>query len=580
MGCDNDITLVVDGELIPANKMKLATCSPYFHVMFNSHFREKNENHINIQGVSGVCLRSLVGYSNNRSLQLHDDSALQLLEAASLLQFDAAQRECLEYLHRTLNSCNAFHILCTADRLLLHKLTSAALCNSLWYFNKVYKTCGYLEAEVSMIVSYLDNPTLHTDTEYSVFEAIIHWLQHDKQRKLNIVELLKCLRFSQLTVSDIQNMLFYSEVQDSADAKMLLESVKCKKQEFANTGCDGLIKSCPISGVSAYSPPNLDKIQRCVPTIPCMMGHLSVSQCRREDLLRVSAASTDAGLESRTLPCIFSYNMESHCLETELYVDKLTTGVPNFTEVVGYCAFAIGKDVYVVGGETSLGHSNWNDHMWKYNTFTNTWTLVTRLPTPRRHCSVCVHEDNIYIIGGFGKHRIILSSIDVYNLESDSWSCVPPLPCAAYSPCCCIYANTLYIFHTEVHMLDLTSHTWSTQTHAIRFSQQLPYIAIPRHNDIILLGEALDIVVFTPDSGYIHTNKLLPAYPRGACLHDSALVVFCASIDESYKQILQVVVVNTHTFTVTTTLHSGSIPAQDFNTKSIVNAFNLVKYNT
>ena len=56
-----DVTLVA-GELeIPAHRMVLASCSPYFYAMFTS-FEEKEKDKVHIQGVDPTALQMLVGY--------------------------------------------------------------------------------------------------------------------------------------------------------------------------------------------------------------------------------------------------------------------------------------------------------------------------------------------------------------------------------------------------------------------------------------------------------------------------------------------------------------------------------------
>jgi len=43
------------------------------------------------------------------------------------------------------------------------------------------------------------------------------------------------------------------------------------------------------------------------------------------------------------------------------------------------------------------------------------------IASPRRHHSVCCLGDYIYIIGGFGRHRVILDSVEKYHVETSKW---------------------------------------------------------------------------------------------------------------------------------------------------------------
>lgn len=58
-----DVTLVADNMEIPAHKMVLAACSPYFYAMFSvSEFEESRQDRITVQGVDFVALQLLVEY--------------------------------------------------------------------------------------------------------------------------------------------------------------------------------------------------------------------------------------------------------------------------------------------------------------------------------------------------------------------------------------------------------------------------------------------------------------------------------------------------------------------------------------
>lgn len=58
-----DVTLVADNMEIPAHKMVLAACSPYFYAMFSvSEFEESRQDRITVQGVDFVALQLLIEY--------------------------------------------------------------------------------------------------------------------------------------------------------------------------------------------------------------------------------------------------------------------------------------------------------------------------------------------------------------------------------------------------------------------------------------------------------------------------------------------------------------------------------------
>lgn len=54
-----DVTLIANNIEIPAHRMVLASCSPYFYAMFTT-FEEKDKDRVNILGVDPIALQLLV----------------------------------------------------------------------------------------------------------------------------------------------------------------------------------------------------------------------------------------------------------------------------------------------------------------------------------------------------------------------------------------------------------------------------------------------------------------------------------------------------------------------------------------
>jgi kelch-like protein 2/3 len=54
-----DVTLVAEDSEIPAHRMVLAACSPYFYAMFTG-FEEKDKDRVTIQGVDPIALQLLI----------------------------------------------------------------------------------------------------------------------------------------------------------------------------------------------------------------------------------------------------------------------------------------------------------------------------------------------------------------------------------------------------------------------------------------------------------------------------------------------------------------------------------------
>lgn len=81
-----DVTILVDGEEIPAHRAILASCSPYFHAMFTSRMAECGQDRVELKGLDAGSVSRLVEFSYTAEIDVTERNVQQLLPAASLLQ--------------------------------------------------------------------------------------------------------------------------------------------------------------------------------------------------------------------------------------------------------------------------------------------------------------------------------------------------------------------------------------------------------------------------------------------------------------------------------------------------------------
>ncbi len=87
-------------------------------------------------------------------------------------------------------------------------------------------------------------------------------------------------------------------------------------------------------------------------------------------------------------------------------------------------AVASGDDIYLFGGELFREYTN--HHLLtdpaldvlRYNNASNSWDLVSQLPSERGHCSAVINGQDVFIVGGVKQLR---ERVDVFNLSSESW---------------------------------------------------------------------------------------------------------------------------------------------------------------
>jgi kelch-like protein 2/3 len=108
------VTLVADNVEVPAHKMVLSSCSPYFYAMFTS-FDEKTQDRITLQGVDSHALQLLVEYVYSSEVYVTEENVQVLLPAANLLQLTDVRDACCDFLQAQLHPTNCLGIRAFAD---------------------------------------------------------------------------------------------------------------------------------------------------------------------------------------------------------------------------------------------------------------------------------------------------------------------------------------------------------------------------------------------------------------------------------------------------------------------------------
>ena len=82
----------------------------------------------------------------------------------------------------------------------------------------------------------------------------------------------------------------------------------------------------------------------------------------------------------------------------------------------------------------------------------------------RRHHSVCLSENGmgLYLIGGFGRKRLILDKVEFVSLKTMEVIELPPMPTQIFSPASCFFNGALYVIKSQIYVYEPDLKTWST----------------------------------------------------------------------------------------------------------------------
>ncbi|PSN54654.1 hypothetical protein C0J52_01082 [Blattella germanica] len=568
-----DVILEVSGKCFPCQRRILAEHSPYFQAMFSNNFIERNKSSIEIQGVDpdamAILLQSL--YTKEVDI-LKSEDILSVLQASSMLLFETIQKSCIDLIvHDWLNISTCLQTMITAYELGLASLHHKAKALALWEFSQVKNTGPFMELNVDQLVKYISSDGLNvTDGEFEVLEGALNWLQHQPlHRKEYIKQILECIRFSEVSASDIRTILLYPIFKENLDCFQILKYIICIKEgkyvndrtsDFETHSSTNLVKDdendkhtgskqkkskicvCPHMQVNEERCSILNNCSNCctdiqepiiasveqeshiaenneyvsfkaeiisagrrllgmpcrsLPLVPCVVGHkiegtglqqMEIGQDRRQQSV------TDRGKAY----IIYFQEKESKSPLPFLQITKPSVGPQ---ELKGYKVICKGLNLYIIGGEHLVGYGNWNLSVWKYDIIRETWHYETSIPSPRRHQSVCCLGDYIYIIGGVGRHRVIMDSVEKYHVGTRIWSRCSALPQSLYSAACCTHKGSIFVFGPQVYLYNSNFDNWHVLSGASMLSTMSFSTAMSHGDWIYLTGTySKELVRFTPQN--------------------------------------------------------------------------------
>ncbi|XP_044272422.1 ring canal kelch homolog [Tribolium madens] len=427
-----DVILVADTVEIPAHKMVLAACSPYFYAMFTS-FEESKQDRIVLQEVDHQALQILVEYVYTSEVQVTEDNVQVLLPAANLLQLTDVRDACCEFLQVQLHPTNCLGIRAFADLHGCLELLAHAESYIEQHFIEVVECEEFLTLSHQQVSKLICSDRLTVPSEEQVFECVIAWVQHDLDaRHKHLASLMEHVRLplmsqeylmqrveeEPLLKADLQCKDYIIEALKyhllKGDNKTTFRTPRTKPRQPV-----GLPKVLLVVGGQA---PKAIRSVECydfkeekwyqvaeMPTRRCRAG-LAVLHGKV-----YAVGGFNGSLRVRTVD-VYDAALDQWSTCDHMEARRSTLGVA----VLGNCIYAVGG----FDGSTGLNTAE------MYDPTTQKWRSIAPMSTRRSSVGVGVLYGILYAVGGYdGASRQCLSSVECYTPEIDCWTSVPDMGC-------------------------------------------------------------------------------------------------------------------------------------------------------
>ncbi|XP_039511881.1 kelch-like protein 10 [Pimephales promelas] len=385
LGEHTDMIIKSNDREFQVHKIIMCGCSTYFRALFSNNWN--SPQHVcEIPGISQDIMPLIIQYAYTRSVLITQENVVELLVAADLILVSGLVDACCQFLESHLCPENCIGI-CkfTEDFYSCSKLHCKAKHYILQHFEEVLHVSEeFLELSVEQLEEIIDEDELNVKQEEVVFEAVLHWTNHEpSNRTQHIAVLLPKVRWG----------LIQSE--------FLSNNITCNALVMKNEACLPVI----INTLTTLFNHNMDE-----PTDPELTHQRSRPRLPSSILLAIGGWSDDNLINE-----IEAYNLKADCWVRVTQEDERPRAY--------HGTAVLNEFVYCIGGFDRVEYLN---SMRKFNLITQTWHEVAPMHERRCFVSVAVLGGLIYAIGGFDGHQR-LKTVECYDPNTNQWTMMPPM---------------------------------------------------------------------------------------------------------------------------------------------------------
>ncbi|VDD96380.1 unnamed protein product [Enterobius vermicularis] len=428
------------GKEVHAHRCILVASCPYFAAMFSSSMVESERKSIHLKDIDGDTLEAVIDYIYTGKLKITESNVQKLFTASSIFQMSSLQDACGGYLRDQLDPSNCLGIAQFAKSHGCMKLHSAANCYIRQHFWELANCEEFLALSKDRLSELISFDHLNTNGEEKVYEAVLRWVNHDKEKRTSCLpELMSHVRISLVSrqyltkrVSSFTRDLYDFFVRIDPDP-LLRRSSECK---------DYLLEAYRYHLTGSFDE-DCERFRPRMPVAPTrlimLVGGQAPKAIANVDVLDFDAGSWVSGI----------YNLKNlsqrrcRCGVTELNgmiyavggfngsMRVRTTDVFNVDNGSWYGAAVMnerrstlgvgtaGGRIYAVGGydgNTGLCTSE------AFDPRTGEWTFLPPMSVRRSSVGVAALGDYIYAIGGFdGNCKQSLDTVEIFDIRLNQW---------------------------------------------------------------------------------------------------------------------------------------------------------------
>ncbi|XP_070693595.1 kelch-like protein 10 [Pempheris klunzingeri] len=377
-----DVVVKVGDVEFEAHKIILCSCSLYFRTLFTGVWSTSKKQIYTIPGVSPEIMHHIINYAYTNSVPLTEANVVEVLAAADQFMVPGILQTCCFFLEDQMCVTNCIGIFRLVDFYHCPDLKRKVFFYILNNFEEmVCVSHEFLQLSVEQLASIIENDHLSVKRENTVFEGILHWINHQPdQRRGHISVLLPKVRLGLMTADCLKNMINNAVVKESIECVPI---IKAAVMAFVDRA----------SGCSKYVYNNLLSRPRFPSAILLVTG----------------------GNNGRTAVT----SLEVYDARTDCWATVSTEGIPRSH----HGSAVLNNFVYLIGGRCRVANLN---TVHRFDLVTCSWHQVASMNCCRCYVSIAVHNGCIYAMGGYDRQSYY-KTVECYKPQTNRWTIMAPM---------------------------------------------------------------------------------------------------------------------------------------------------------
>ncbi|XP_041361422.1 zinc finger protein with KRAB and SCAN domains 5-like [Gigantopelta aegis] len=176
-----DVLIIVGDYRIPAHRLILSACMPYFHSLLDDKPRANRPAEVILSDIDGEATKNIIEFCYTSAISITEENVLMLLPTAFTFQLDEISNLCCDFLVSQLHVKNCLIIHQVAVQCACHDLEQESAAYIQKHFDEILAEDSFLELpiySVSQSLSCLQEEILDNT---QVIGALRKWVEHQTE---------------------------------------------------------------------------------------------------------------------------------------------------------------------------------------------------------------------------------------------------------------------------------------------------------------------------------------------------------------------------------------------------------------